>query len=597
MKLKNMRIPISAKIIGVTTFIILTAMVLVTKQSSEFFRKVMTQREEFSNFTEASLRGKQVETILDGSLDKARNLSQILLKETFEGLGQYKLPKDKNLVGIEIYQVVEGKPQLYVKKVQEDFLIKNKLTPDFVDQVRQKKPFPISSVMQKNIELQFAEVNPSVRVVSIGFPYSRDAQNQVNTFVIAAFNSEMIQSLFSNDSEREFFLIDRNGFLLAHQNEELLRQGKNIKGENFVQKALADATNSKQLTFKNEKGKAYIGAFVKSSFWGTVLLAQTPLSIVNEPAQEVQRKAIFISGIVLSFALFAVFLFSLTLSKPIEVLAELIKEIPKGNFNISARKKVKSHDEVGDLAAAFDHMTEGLKERDKVKNLFNKFHGSSVTENLLQQEVSVGGTRKEVTVFFSDIRGFTKFSEGHTPEEVVSMLNEYFAVMVGIINRHGGVVDKFIGDAIMAVWGVPAGSDKDTENALKACLEMRSSLFTLNASRRERGLTEIQIGMGLHAGAAISGTIGSEERMEFTVIGDTVNVTSRIESSTKHFEVDLLVSDEVFNRLSQPITTQEVTADGSVAVAQTESQFKFDLAGDIEVKGKTLPLRLYKVLS
>lgn len=597
MKLKNMRIPISAKIIGVTTFIILTAMVLVTKQSSEFFRKVMTQREEFSNFTEATLRGKQVETILDGSLDKARNLSQILLKETFEGLGQYKLPKDKNLVGIEIYQVVEGKPQLYVKKVQEDFLIKNKLTPDFVDQVRQKKPFPISSVMQKNIELQFAEVNPSVRVVSIGFPYSRDAQNQVNTFVIAAFNSEMIQSLFSNDSEREFFLIDRNGFLLAHQNEELLRQGKNIKGENFVQKALGDATNSKQLTFKNEKGKAYIGAFVKSSFWGTVLLAQTPLSIVNEPAQEVQRKAIFISGIVLSFALFAVFLFSLTLSKPIEVLAELIKEIPKGNFNISARKKVKSHDEVGDLAAAFDHMTEGLKERDKVKNLFNKFHGSSVTENLLQQEVSVGGTRKEVTVFFSDIRGFTKFSEGHTPEEVVSMLNEYFAVMVGIINRHGGVVDKFIGDAIMAVWGVPAGSDRDTENALKACLEMRSALFTLNASRRERGLTEIQIGMGLHAGAAISGTIGSEERMEFTVIGDTVNVTSRIESSTKHFEVDLLVSDEVFNRLSQPVTTQEVTADGSVAVAQTESPFKFDLAGDIEVKGKTLPLRLYKVLS
>ena len=118
------------------------------------------------------------------------------------------------------------------------------------------------------------------------------------------------------------------------------------------------------------------------------------------------------------------FLFSLTLSKPIEVLAELIKEIPKGNFNISARKKVTSHDEVGDLAVAFDHMTEGLKERDKVKNLFNKFHGSSVTENLLQQEVSVGGTRKEVTVFFSDIRGFTKFSEGHTPEEVVSMLNE-----------------------------------------------------------------------------------------------------------------------------------------------------------------------------
>ncbi|AZZ37699.1 adenylate/guanylate cyclase domain-containing protein [Bdellovibrio sp. qaytius] len=581
MKPKSMRIPIAAKIIGITTFIILTSMVLVTKQSSDFFKKVMTQREEFSNFTEASLRAKQVDTLLDGSLDKAKNLAQILLKESFEGLGQYKLAKDKSLIGIEIWQVVDGKPQLFVKKVQEDFLIKNKLTPDFIDQVRQKKPFPVSSVMQKNIELQFAEVNPSIRVISIGFPFGRDAQNQVNTFVIAAYNSEMIQSLFSNDSEREFFLIDRNGFLLAHQNEEFLRQGKNLKGESFVEKALADATNSKQLTFQNSQGNAYIGAFVKSSFWGTVLLAQTPLSIVNEPAQAVQRKAILISGIVMSVALFAVFLFSLTLSKPIEVLAELIKEIPKGNFNISARKKVTSHDEVGDLAEAFDQMTDGLKERDKVKNLFNKFHGSSVTENLLQQEVSVGGTRKEVTVFFSDIRGFTKFSEGHTPEEVVSMLNEYFAVMVGIIGRHGGVVDKFIGDAIMAVWGVPAGSEQDTENGLKACLEMRSALVTLNESRRQRNLTEIHIGMGLHAGAAISGTIGSEERMEFTVIGDTVNVTARIESSTKHFEVDLLVSDEIFARMSKP---------------EMQDQFKFDLAGDIEVKGKTLPLTLYKVL-
>lgn len=586
MKLNKFRIPISAKIIGITTFIILTSMILVTKQSSEFFKKVMTQREEFSNFTEASLRAKQVETLLDSSLDKARSLSQILLKESFEGLGQYKLSKDKNLVGLEIWQVVDGQPQLYVKKVQEDFLIKNKLSPDFIDQVRQKKPFPISSVISKNIELQFAEVNPSVRLISIGFPFGRDSQNQVNTFVIAAYDSEMIQSLFANDSEREFFLIDRNGFLLAHQNEDLLRQGKNLKGHRFVEKALADPTNSKQLSFKDDNDQTYIGAFVKSSFWGTVLLAQTPLSIVNEPAQEVQRKAILISGIVLSFALFAVFLFSLTLSKPIEVLADLIKEIPKGNFNISARKKVKSQDEVGDLAIAFDHMTEGLKERDKVKNLFSKFHGSSITENLLQQEVSVGGTRKEVTVFFSDIRGFTKFSEGHTPEEVVSMLNEYFAVMVEIITRHGGVVDKFIGDAIMAVWGVPAGSDHDTENALRACLEMRSALVVLNASRRERGLTEIQIGMGLHAGAAISGTIGSEERMEFTVIGDTVNVTSRIESSTKHFEVDLLVSDEVYNRL------HKTTDNGS----EVEEKFRFDLAGDIEVKGKSLPLTLYKVL-
>lgn len=586
-----MRIPISAKIIGITTLIILTSMVLVTKQSSEFFEKVMLQREEYSNFNEAVLRSQQVDTLLDGSLDKARNTAQGLLKESFENIGDFKLNKDKYLVALEVWQILDGKPQLYVRKTQEDFVAKNKLSPDFLVELRKKKPFPIASVIQKNVEIQFSEVSPSVRLISIGFPLGRDSQNKVTTFCVAEFNSAMIQTLFTNESEREFFLVDRNGYLLAHQNEELLKT-PNWKNVELVERALKDTSLRKQLSFKNKGSKqAYLGAFSKSPFWGTILFAQTPMSIIAEPAKEVQRKAILISGIVISISLFAVFLFSLTLTKPIEVLAELIKEIPKGNFNISARSKVKSKDEVGDLAYAFDHMTEGLKERDKVKNLFNKFHGSSITENLLNQELSVGGTRKDVTVFFSDIRGFTKFSEGHSPEEVVTMLNEYFGIMVKIINKHGGVVDKFIGDAIMAVWGVPAGHEDDTENALLACLEMREALIALNKSRAERGLVEIHIGMGLHAGAAISGTIGSEERMEFTVIGDTVNVTSRIESSTKHFEVDLLISSEVYGRLNQADILDKYSS------SQNPISFKFQLAGDIEVKGKALPLRLYKVVS
>src|SRR5262249_4703716 len=153
-----------------------------------------------------------------------------------------------------------------------------------------------------------------------------------------------------------------------------------------------------------------------------------------------------------------------------------------GNFNVKA--KVRSRDEVGQLGEAFNHMIEGLLERDKVKNMFNKFHGSSVTEDLLKGDsVGLGGSKKMVTVFFSDIRDFTKFSEGHTPEEVVAMLNEYFEVMVGLINRNGGVVDKFIGDAIMAIWGAPKTSDRDSQNAVKAALAMRVALAELNEKR------------------------------------------------------------------------------------------------------------------
>jgi adenylate cyclase len=155
------------------------------------------------------------------------------------------------------------------------------------------------------------------------------------------------------------------------------------------------------------------------------------------------------------------------------------------------------------------------------------------------------------------------------------MLNEYFEVMVGLINQHGGVVDKFIGDAIMAVWGAPKGTDRDPQNAVRAALEMRRALAVLNEKRLARGHVPIKIGMGLHRGEAISGTIGSHERMEYTVIGDTVNQASRIEASTKSFGTDLLLSQDL------------------AEFAQEE--FLMEAAGSVEVKGKSQPLQLFKV--
>jgi adenylate cyclase len=343
----------------------------------------------------------------------------------------------------------------------------------------------------------------------------------------------------------------------------------------LVQKSKTQKSPQYQTKFTDPTDrKTYFGASVQTSV-GVTMISQTSEAVILEVSNEVKRRSIFVAGTAVSIAIFAIFLFSMTLTSPIEKLAELIKVVAKGNFDVSARSEVKSHDEVGDLATAFDQMTEGLKERDKVKSLFSKFHGSSVTDDLISKDIGLGGQDKEVVVFFSDIRGFTAFSENRTPEEVVAMLNEYFGVMVSIINRNGGVVDKFIGDAIMAIWGAPKGSDKDAFNAVKACLEMRQALEGLNANRRSRNEPAIAIGMGLHAGRAISGTIGSDERMEFTVLGNTVNTASRIEASTKAFGTDLLITDDVLSRVGE--------------------SYVIDYAGAAEVKGRSDAIKMYKV--
>jgi adenylate cyclase len=416
-------------------------------------------------------------------------------------------------------------------------------------------------------------------LASFSIPVAKDQDDQVTHVAIVDFSLEPIQKLYSQQTERLQFLTDSNGEILAHVNEEKILSHANVSQQNLVKAALSDKNPRRQIHFSDEiNSEKMIGAYVKLDHLGLITFSQISNTVILEPAQHVKRKAYYIAGMVVSVAIFLIFLFSMTLTGPIEKLVALVSKIAQGQFDQNATKEVKTwlRDEVHDLAFAIDHMTLGLKERDKVKNLFSKFHGSSVAEDLIKNDISIGGSKKEVTVFFSDIRGFTSFSEKRTPEEVVQMLNEYFEVMVAVITRSGGVVDKFIGDAIMAVWGAPHSSEKDTANAVQACLDMRIGLDQLNEKRIARGHEPLLIGMGLHTGLAISGTIGSTERMEYTVIGDTINMSSRIEASTKAFGTDLLVSQAVLDKTGDSFVTM--------------------LAGKATVKGKAEPLNLYRVL-
>ncbi len=181
-----------------------------------------------------------------------------------------------------------------------------------------------------------------------------------------------------------------------------------------------------------------------------------------------------------------------------------------------------------------------------------------------------------MAVFFSDIRSFTQMSESLEPEEVVEFLNDYMTRMVHCINRTRGVVDKYIGDAIMAVWGAPLSTGDDAFNAVNAALLMRDQLIEFNKDRGGEKKPLIRIGCGIHYGAVLAGQIGSEDRMEYTVIGDTVNLASRIESLNKAFYTDILISEETARKV--------------------EDRIRICPMQKITVKGKSEPLQIYAVL-
>jgi adenylate cyclase len=581
--MKGFRIPIAVKLISITAALLLLVSIAIAVTSATRFEQISKDREEQANRDQSRARATEVEGVLLSYIDKAKVIGSLLLKDSAEGDEKGKaldltFHRDNDFVSVEVLSRTPRAVPLRV--VNEDYLKQYKLDKAFMDVLRAAQKTrgivhtdALFAGKEGYLEIRNSTIEGGAPLLTIGFPLAKDDYGNVTHIVLAEIRLDRLQKVFAGVSERSLYLVDNDGRLLAHPDEKKVLRGESFAKVPIVKTALASEFKQGQNHYVDpETGESITAAYTKTGL-GVVAIAAVSDQVILEAARAVRRESFYIAGRILSVALFLIFVFSITLTSPIETLAELTSRVAKGDF--SAKAKVRSRDEVGQLGMAFNQMIEGLLERDKVKSMFSKFHGSSVTDDLLKGDLQLGGSKKTVTVFFSDIRDFTKFSEGHTPEEVVEMLNEYFQIMVKIINQNGGVVDKFIGDAIMAVWGAPQTSERDSQNAVKACIDMRRALAELNERRELRGQVPIKIGMGLHRGEAISGTIGSEERMEYTVIGDTVNQASRIEASTKAFGTDLLLSSDLAHVV--------------------EEDFIMEEAGSVEVKGKSEALTLFKV--
>ncbi len=579
----GLRIPIAFKLIAFTVALLVISSVAVTLVSARNFERSSIERIKESNRDESRARASEIENLLISYIDRAKIVASLLLNDATSSIEkdssmELTFYRDREFVAVEVLSRTGAERSMRV--VNEKYLQQYKLDAGFIDVLREaqknRKIVNLSALFSGKegyLEVRNSTISGGAPLLTIGFPLAKDDSGIVTHIVLAEIRLDRLLKTFRGGTSRAtLYVVDSQGRLLAHPEDRRVLNGEMLNQRPVVDEAMNQVLKSGEREFYDEHRSEWIAAYTKTSL-GVIAVAEVKKDLVLEDARLIKFEAFHVAGQILSVSLFLMFIFSITLTSPIETLADLTHQVAKGNFGVKA--KIRSKDEVGQLGQAFNHMIQGLVERDKVKNMFSKFHGSSVAEDLLKGDLQLGGSKKMVTVFFSDIRDFAKFSEGHTPEEVVEMLNEYFQIMVKIINSNGGVVDKFIGDAIMAVWGAPHSTHKDSQNAVKACIEMRIALEKLNDMRASRNQVPIKIGMGLHRGEAISGTIGSEERMEYTVIGDTVNQASRIEASTKAFGTDLLLSEQL---------AEEVKGD-----------FMIELSGSVEVKGKAESLKLFRV--
>jgi adenylate cyclase len=297
------------------------------------------------------------------------------------------------------------------------------------------------------------------------------------------------------------------------------------------------------------------------------------LDFIDLIIREKTRTIFIISLVIIGLGIIIAVFYSIRFSRPLARLVKAFNEISIGNY----QHKIKSirNDEFGNIALSFNIMSRDLWIKSMMQRSFGKYVGNEVVELIMNNPESewLKGKRRSATVLFTDIRGFTSYSEPREPEEVVDRLNEYFQIATETINQHGGYVDKFVGDAVMGVFGVPFPCDNHIERAVRAAVSMQGIFLEKSRSREDTFLHKI--GIGINSGMVLSGNIGSQVKMEYTVIGDTVNVASRLNGLAGPGEV--IISKAIYDPLRD--------------ILEVESH------KTQKIKGKLYPIKVYRVLN
>jgi len=385
--------------------------------------------------------------------------------------------------------------------------------------------------------------------------------------------NDIAQVISRNPDVTVFIVYDRNGRVLVDSSKDglVFSQSADPIGAGLVRLG-RDSAYSEWQNGQLLAGRAVV---LGNESIGAVLtgLSTEPL---DHKIRTITYQGIFLGLLTLAIGALMTVVLTKQIIDPLSELASAAGKMANGNLSMRVAKT--SDDEIGQLAFAFNEMATGLQEREWLKDLFGRFVSQEVAEAIRNGQVVLEGESRQVSVLFCDIRGFTDFSERHSPQEVVKLLNEFLPMVVQAAQRNNGMVNKFGGDSTLIIYGAPYEVQDNAYKAVLTALEIRMAVRKLNVNLAEKG--EIfRVGVGINTGMALAGAVGPMERQEYTVVGNTVNLAARIDGLNKQFpEHDILISPWTFN-----------------ALGEHRAKFKLVSLGSVQIRGRNEPVEIWAV--
>ncbi|WP_407426091.1 adenylate/guanylate cyclase domain-containing protein [Treponema sp.] len=585
-KASKIRRPIGFKLVVIISMLMVVAVGSVTYAVSYFATQDSRSNAEENNLAINSRTTSDTENRINSAVSSVTMLLDLMANAADSeadkrGIEKLFFERNKDIVAVYYSREDEG-----ILFSSDAFLVSHEIEYDTVLSYMQQETDGAEKAKSGIFEILNSTPFFNVPMICLFCPLSTANGDGYVSFL---YSTQEIAESFAAGSINQSSFVNNEGIVLIHADFEKMNTAADESESKIVQEMLASSVGNGQIPYTDENGDEYIGAFRKLAIGNGGVITIVKTSVVLEGVRRITIRNFFIMGLIIALSILVIYFFAKSLSTPLRRLTSIVNEVNKGNFNTELfdELKLKRKDEIGVLERS-------TKNEREILNMVSRLTNKGVTKAVITKEIDFEPHLKDITIFFSDIRGFTAISDGfkkrfgeHSAAEIIGFLNDYMSRMVTCINKTGGIVDKFEGDAIMAAWGVlrndglewekmaetsvtrilkeeahKAYVKADAMSAITCCIAMRYSLMKYNkdaeAFTKEHAndplakyKPHIQIGAGLNSGRATVGFMGSFDKMEFTSIGDSVNFASRAEASNKPCGTDILITQDTYDILKK----------------------------------------------
>lgn len=580
----NTKFSLQLKMMGVISFLFILSVSVIIFFASFYFKRSIELQLRDNNIRIAEIIGSKVKSDILGVVEKGR---QIAITLTTQGLPEPErklliktfFQNDKEFIYLGIFERRENTLVMKREVFNEEELKKSSVTEEDFHAVVTRNRDALAEAFNGQAVLLNSSPGFQEPSFAIAIPTSVNGEN--DSALVMIVKLDKIIGAFSKKGIETTFMVNGNGTALAHPKEDLILAATDLASMPIVKSMLTSAPNTGQMSYLDEElGGSYLGSFQKIGFADAGVITIVSEEKAFADVYKSQKTNLYIAGIGLCSALIFVFFFSKTITKPVLQLLTATLEIAKGNFKIGI--KPTTQDEVGLLTKYFIDMGAGLEEREKVKNILGSMIDPVVVQEAMVDLAALKrGSETHITAFFSDVASFSTISEQLKSADLAALLNEYLSAMTLLLKKHEGVLDKYIGDAIVGIFNAPVSVSDHELKAARASVDMVMKLAELRHYWTENNLysKEAQVmdaRIGLNSGPAKVGFMGTDALASYTMMGDTVNLAARLEAAGKDYGVNILITDPIRDSIQEEMVTRYL-----------------DL---VRVKGKNEPVKIHELI-